>query len=234
METSGVQEHIGLLFGSCNPPHLAHVEKAKRMKEAGRLTEVWMMPIPQSPYKKDIDQVPFEGKVEMCRIITEPYSDWLKVSDACANFPPNKIGQLQQYKRTIEQFFNDKSGAKFSIVAGEDFSKKYNDVVSGMAFLSMMVEACKSMSIFKMATINEFADRVLRANEVFQKLDVLSAERETLVVPTEDGQAVQQIEISSKDIREAIRSGADHIAGIPERLMEHIMQRGFYSAPRVH
>lgn len=224
-------KHIGLQFGSYNPPHLGHVQTAQNLKEAGGLTEVWMLPVPQSPYKKQIDQVPFGQKVEMCQIVAEPYDEWLKVSEACANFPVTVTGQLQQCKRTIERLFNENADTKFSIVAGEDFSKKYKDAVNGMAYLSMMMATCKHMSIFDFQTIQHFADRVIRANDVFQKLDVMSAPRAALPVPSEDGQRIEEVEVSSKKIRAAIRSGAENIIGIPDRLLDYIVRSGLYSVP---
>ncbi|OFW89265.1 MAG: hypothetical protein A3B66_00300 [Alphaproteobacteria bacterium RIFCSPHIGHO2_02_FULL_46_13] len=225
------EKRIGLQFGSYNPPHEAHVQTAKNLKEAGGLDTVLMLPIPQSPYKKQIGQVPFNDKVEMCQIIAEPYNDWLKVSDACANFPTTFTGQLQYCKRTIEKLFNEHADAKFSIVAGEDFSQKYKEAVAGMAYLSMVMETCKSMSIFDFAMIQNFADRVIRANDVFQNVDVLSAPRATLPIVGEDGQIIDRVEVSSKAIRQAIRSGAEEIIGIPDRLRDYIMQRGLYSTP---
>lgn len=225
--------HIGLQFGSYNPPHCAHVETAKKLKEAGGLTEVWMMPIPQSPYKKDIDQVPFEEKVEMCRILAEPNSDWLKVDASCANFPPTIKGQLQQYKRTVEGLMCSNANAQFRIVAGEDFGTKYRDVVNGMAYLAMMSQALRNMSIFNFDMIKNFTDRVIRANDVFQRLDVMTAPRATLEIPAPDGKGTEEVEISSKKIREAIKSGADQVIGIPDRLMEYILRQGFYQVPQL-
>lgn len=224
----GIQEekHIGLQFGSYNPPHLAHVQTAKNLKKAGGLTEVWLLPIPQSPYKKEIEQVPFAEKVEMCQILAEPFSDWLKVSDVCGHFPNTATGQLQQYKRTIEGLIDENPRTKFSIVAGEDFSKKYNEVVAGMAYLSMIVNSCKQMSIFNFQMLDNFADRIIRANEVLQKLDVLSAPRATLPVQTENG--IVQQPVSSKLIREQIPSGVKPDA-LPDPLWNFIKERKRYS-----
>lgn len=219
--------HIGLQFGSYNPPHLGHVQTAENLKEAGGLSAVFMMPITQSPYKKQIEQVPFEEKVEMCQILADPYKDWLKVSDVCGHFPNTAIGQLQQYKRTIEALLDENPNAKFSLVAGEDFSKKYNEVAAGMAYLGMIAKTCKNMSIFNFQMLNNFVDRAIRTSEVFQNLDVLSVPRATLPVETEDGQIIHQ-EVSSKEIRKKIRSG-EKPAALTDPLWEFIQRRKLYS-----
>jgi nicotinate-nucleotide adenylyltransferase len=222
--------HIGLQFGSYNPPHLGHVQTAENLKEAGGLSAVFMMPITQSPYKKVIEQVPFEEKFKICQILADPYKDWLKVSDVCGHFPNTTIGQLQQYKRTIEALLDENPHAKFSIVAGEDFSKKYHEVAAGMAYLGMIAKTCKNMSIFNFQMLNNFVDRAIRASEVFQNLGVLSTQRATIPVEAPDGKIIRQ-EISSKDIRQAIISGADRLVGLPEPVLDHIKRRGLYSVP---
>lgn len=228
-ETSSLQ--VGLMLGSYNPPHLAHVETADRLRRAGGLKEIWMMPIPQSPYKKDVEQVPFKDKIKMCEIVAEPHQEWLKVSDVCADFPPDKLGQLQQYKRTMEGLMQSHCGVHFSIVAGEDFSHKYQGVTHAMAYLGMMCEAFRHMTIFQSNMIGQFADRIVKANEIFQKLTIMSAPRTTFCMTDEEGREQHGMEMSSSVLREAIRSGADHVFGIPDALMRYILQQGFYRQP---
>lgn len=219
--------HIGLMFGSFNPPHLCHVETAKRLKEAGGLTEVWLMPVPQSPYKKNVPQVPFSNKLEMCEILAAPYNDWLKVSDACKEFPTTVPGQLHHYKRTIEQLFNIYSQAKFSIVAGQDFSRKFMEAVRAVDCMETVARAIINCPLAQFETLRHLASRALKAHEVMHGVNLLTTERSATEA---DG---AKVEICSGDLRKAIQSGAQEVKGLPPQLHQYIVSKKFYAPPEI-
>lgn len=56
---------IGLLLGSFDPPHLGHIWAANYALGTG-LSEVWVVPAWKNPWKTD--QTSFDKRVEMCRL----------------------------------------------------------------------------------------------------------------------------------------------------------------------
>jgi nicotinate-nucleotide adenylyltransferase len=233
--TQKTDEHIGLMFGSFNPPHLCHIETAKRLKKEGGLTQVWLMPVPQSPYKSKHEQAPFDSKLEMCRILSEPYSDWIKVSDACSSFPPTVLGQLRSYKRTIEYLLSTYSNSAFSLVAGQDFSKKYAKAVKAVDCVNAFAQAVAGIPFFRLNGVESLAVRAQKANEIMSGLKVLSTERSTLQAESDDGQQEKRIEVSSSFIREAIKSSnPPPAAALPPEVYNYIVEKKLYSGLDYH
>lgn len=59
---------IGCLFGTFDPPHLAHVAIAEHMLHAVDLDQVWLVVTPQSPFKQHVDMSPNEHRLAMVRL----------------------------------------------------------------------------------------------------------------------------------------------------------------------
>lgn len=60
--------HIGCLFGSFDPPHLAHVAIAEHMLKAAKLDEVWLVVTPQNPFKQNVALSPDDHRLAMVRL----------------------------------------------------------------------------------------------------------------------------------------------------------------------
>lgn len=60
--------HIGCLFGSFDPPHLAHLAIAEHMLHAAQLDQVWLVVTPQNPFKQNIALSPDEHRLAMVRL----------------------------------------------------------------------------------------------------------------------------------------------------------------------
>jgi nicotinate-nucleotide adenylyltransferase len=59
---------IGCLFGTFDPPHLAHVSIAEHMLHAADLDQVWLVVTPQNPFKQDVLMSPDEHRLAMVRL----------------------------------------------------------------------------------------------------------------------------------------------------------------------
>jgi nicotinate-nucleotide adenylyltransferase len=59
---------IGCLFGTFDPPHLAHVAIAEHMLHAAELDQVWLVVTPQNPFKQDVLISPDEHRLAMVRL----------------------------------------------------------------------------------------------------------------------------------------------------------------------
>ena len=60
---------IGLLGGSFNPPHVAHLMAAYWALATQDLDAVWLLPALRHPFGKDL--APFEDRVRMCELAAE-------------------------------------------------------------------------------------------------------------------------------------------------------------------
>lgn len=60
--------HIGCLFGSFDPPHLAHVAIAEHMLHAAQFDQVWFVVTPQNPFKQSVSISPDEHRLAMVRL----------------------------------------------------------------------------------------------------------------------------------------------------------------------
>jgi nicotinate-nucleotide adenylyltransferase len=58
-------KRIGLLGGTFDPVHLAHLIIAEQCREQGQLDEVWFVPAARPPHKQHRPATPFAQRVEM-------------------------------------------------------------------------------------------------------------------------------------------------------------------------
>ncbi len=59
---------IGLLFGSFDPPHQAHVDIAEHMLTSAGLDQVWLVVTPANPFKLDRKLSPENHRLAMTRL----------------------------------------------------------------------------------------------------------------------------------------------------------------------
>lgn len=59
---------IGCLFGTFDPPHLAHVAIARHLLGAAGLDQVWLVVTPQNPFKQDMVLSPDKHRLAMVRL----------------------------------------------------------------------------------------------------------------------------------------------------------------------
>jgi nicotinate-nucleotide adenylyltransferase len=71
---------VGILGGTFNPPHLAHMVCASEARAQLRLERVVLVPTGVPPHKQ-MDQEPGRmHRLEMCRLAAAGHTDWLEVS----------------------------------------------------------------------------------------------------------------------------------------------------------
>lgn len=62
---------IGCLFGTFDPPHLAHVAIAEHMLHAAQLDQVWLVVTPQNPFKQDLTLSADNHRLAMVRLAVQ-------------------------------------------------------------------------------------------------------------------------------------------------------------------
>lgn len=69
-EVDARSREVGILGGSFNPPHVAHIMAAYWVLATEGVGEVWLTPSFKHPFGKQL--APFEHRVEMCRLAVAP------------------------------------------------------------------------------------------------------------------------------------------------------------------
>jgi len=71
---------VGILGGTFNPPHLAHLVCASEARSQLRLDRVLLVPTGIPPHKQMDDEPGPRHRLEMCRRSIGAHGDWLEVS----------------------------------------------------------------------------------------------------------------------------------------------------------
>lgn len=70
---------IGLFGGSFNPPHIGHGLVCYYLLETTELETIWLVPTFKHAFSKSL--APYEARLEMCRLLAEPFDGKVLVSD---------------------------------------------------------------------------------------------------------------------------------------------------------
>jgi len=91
MAVAAPARRIALFGGSFNPPHLGHVLCATWAKLQSEVDEVWVLPVAEHPYGKDLPA--FDRRCELCRLAFADL-DFVTVSDAETRNPGGRTVTL--------------------------------------------------------------------------------------------------------------------------------------------
>lgn len=104
---------VALLGGSFNPPHVGHLIAAHFVRATQPVDEVWFMPSYRHPFGKALTA--FEHRLQMCRLLCDEASGWLKVSEVEREVPGD--GRTVD---TLEHLRRVQPGTNFWLVIGSD------------------------------------------------------------------------------------------------------------------
>jgi len=105
---------LGILGGTFNPIHLAHLRIAEEVREACRLDKVLFLPAATPPHKQVADAVPFAVRIEMVRAAIADH-DKFSVSDI-EQQQPGKNYSVQTLQLLRQEFPH----AEFYFIIGLD------------------------------------------------------------------------------------------------------------------
>lgn len=111
---AGTASRIGLLGGSFDPIHMAHLYMAEVVKQECQLDEIWFVPAQIPPHKQDQQMTASEDRIEMIRL-------------AIRHIPYFRLSLIEFEREgpsytvdTIEVLLNKYPGYHFSFIIGED------------------------------------------------------------------------------------------------------------------
>jgi nicotinate-nucleotide adenylyltransferase len=90
---------VGILGGTFDPPHLAHLRIAEEALEAFSLNEVWFCPAFDPPHRKEKPKADFEKRVHMTRLAVENNPAFKVIDIERGESPSYTIITLQKLKK---------------------------------------------------------------------------------------------------------------------------------------
>lgn len=198
------KRRVGVYGGTFNPPHVAHVRVAEHFAKAMALDELIIIPSNLPPHKEFSGTVRADERLEMTRLAFS-HIDSATVSDI-------------EMKRGGKSYTVDTLRALSSVDSDLYF-------LLGTDMLLTLDSWYMPDEIFKLATICY----VRRESDPEVALELLRKENEyrerfgAKIVAID----ADVIEISSTEIRNALKGGVDNEM-IPKSVLEYIRQRGLY------
>ncbi len=198
---------VGVFGGSFDPVHLGHLWIAESAAEALGLDQVRWIPAATSPLKPHGPRAPAEARVQMLRLALAGSSlhivDDREVTRGKISFTVETLDSLRQEFPTDELF----------LIIGSD----------SLATLDQWRSPDKILSLAKLAVIQRAADPVID----WSVLDrVLGAQRRDANL--QFAVTIPQIEISSGEMRERIRSGRSIRYRTPRAVESLIVAENLY------
>jgi nicotinate-nucleotide adenylyltransferase len=175
----------GLLFGSFNPVHIAHVAIAGYMKEFEGLDEIWFIISPRNPFKSSGQLVSPPARLEMTRLAIMHYPAF-SASDFEFNMP------LPSYTiNTLEKLSGEYPGRDFRLILGTDniesigHWKEGKTLVNEYKFLFYPRPGTEnaSLSIFRNARITDAP--LIEVSSTFIRESIRSGKNMRAFVPSE-------------------------------------------------
>ena len=191
-------QKVGLFFGSFNPIHIGHLILANHFAEYSGLDEVWLVVTPQNPFKKKQSLLGNNHRLELVFRATEEYPK-LKPSAIEFDLPtPNYTSVTLAH---LEEKYPSKT---FCLLLGEDNIrsfhkwKNYNHIIENYTLYVYPREEEKNSQ-------KEFEDH-----------------------PNIKRITAPKIELSSSQIRKAIKEGKNIRPLMPPESWKYLDEMNFY------
>ena len=194
---------IGIYGGTFSPVHNGHVRAAWLFMEHVKLDKLMIMPAGIPPHKEMECPVSADVRLEMCKAAFLPLSPIVEVSD----YEISKEGKSYSIL-TVEHFENE---GELCILCGEDM----------ICSLDRWFRAEELMKKAEFAAMAREDDGLSRVEEAAERLRREYGARITVIKEP-------ALEVSSTEVREAIKNGSDASNLVPCAVLNIINEKGLY------
>lgn len=111
-------KNIALLLGSFNPPHKGHTAIARWALTCAAVSEVWVVPTPQNPFKTALELAPWADRLAMIHLAF----DGIEGVEICTI--ENELPAPHYTINTIEHLKKEYPEFHFSILCGGDIERE--------------------------------------------------------------------------------------------------------------
>lgn len=192
----------GIFGGAFNPVHNGHVNLAREAIEQLKLRKLLIIPTYESPHKAT-KLLPFDTRMEMCRLAFEGISDKCEVTVSDIE---RQMGGVSYTINTIRELAGQCPEAQFYLLIGGDMLFSFR-------------EWYKYESILKESKVCAVA----RGGDNFTDMLEFAAEMGRVkVLPT------NVVDVSSTEIRGKLAAGKDISELVPQNVAEYIAANDLY------
>jgi nicotinate-nucleotide adenylyltransferase len=194
---------LGILGGTFNPPHIAHLVMAQEALEQLGLDRVDLMPVSNPPHKEASGDPGAAVRLELCRLATEG-DDRLGVSDL-----EIERGGASYTVDTLRALHERVPEHELTFIVGGDMAHS--------------VPAWREPeAILELARLAVAERQELRREDIAHRLEPLHSGDRVVFFD------MPRIDISSSAIRERIAAGRSIRYLVPDRVADEIRARGLY------
>lgn len=193
---------IGILGGTFNPIHNAHLVVAAEVAQGFSLDKIIFVPSYLPPHKNDPDIAPSQDRFQMCLLATK-------------SNPSFSVSSLEL----------ERGGKSYSIETVKEFLNIYGEDTK--LYFITGADAILEISTWKdIEELFQLCEFIVASRPGFQtdKIDKHVLERTHLI-------KVPALDISSTDIRRRVREGRNIKYLVPEEVEEYIYKHKLYSQP---
>lgn len=196
---------VGILGGTFNPIHYGHLHLAQKALETAQLDQILFIPSGVSYMKKQSEILPAQIRMEMVRLAISEHSGFavsaIEIEKTGNSYSHETIRELQEQDPETEFYFLTGADTLFSI-------ENWKDPVS--IFKSVTILAAYRTGV----SLEELKKKVFYLEEMYGARIRLAA--------------VDHVDISSSEIREAIRTGRPIHGLVPEPVEQYIRKNHLY------
>ena len=202
-------KRYGIIGGTFDPIHNAHLYIAYEAKEQLNLDEVIFMPAGKQPLK--INNIVTDSKLryEMVKSATEPFDEF-----SVSSYEIEKGGLSFTYETL--QYFKDKSDV-------HDEEKELFFITGADCLIS--IEKWRDVEkIFSLATLVVFARGGISKKEMIEKKKIIEEKYNGKIILLD----LKELEISSTDIRERVNKNKRIDFFVPQKVVDIIYNNELY------
>ncbi len=195
---------VGILGGTFNPPHLAHMVCASEARAQLSLERVVLVPTGVPPHKPMEEEPGRMHRLAMCRLAADGHPDWLEVSaiEVDRDGPSFTVDTLREIHAT-------QPGDELTFIVGGDMAwslPSWHD----------------PEAILELATVAVAERAGARREEVRSRLEGMSGGQRISYID------VPRLDISSSALRRRVREGRPIDYLVADAVAEYIEQRRLY------
>jgi len=196
---------IGILGGTFNPPHVAHLVCASEARWQLALDEVLLVPAGIPPHKPMTEDPGIEHRLAMCRLAARGHEEWLRVSELEA-----RGGGPSYTVDTLRQIHASQPGDDLTFIVGGD--------------MAWSLPAWREPdAILELASVAVAERAGARREEVRERLAGLRGAETVSYID------VPRMDISSAALRQRVRSGQPITYLVPDPVSNYIEEWRLYT-----
>lgn len=199
--------HIGILGGTFNPPHLAHLLAAQEAYDQLGLDRVLLMPVSTPPHKEAADDPGPDVRLELCRLAVEG-DDRLAVSDLEVH-----RGGASYTADTLRALHATYPGVDLTFIVGGDMASS----------LPTWREPSEVVALARLAVAER---KGARRADILERLAAVPGAVEQVAFFD-----LPRIDLSSSLVRRRVAAGHPIRYLVPDAVAAHIAQHGLYRSP---